>query len=64
MSKDKTDARRDNETSILKGWESVSREYRITGLNEQEEAKFERTKLAEEQAKKTPFVLGEPIRTF
>jgi len=49
------------ESSIVKGWVGVS-EYTFGGLNEQEKAQFEKAQFAEEQARKTSFVLGEPIK--
>ena len=50
-----------DEGSIVKGWARIS-EYRFGGLNEQEKAQFEKAQFAEDQAKKTSFVLGEPIK--
>jgi hypothetical protein len=52
----------DGEGKIMEGWARFSREYTPGGLNEQEEAQFARARFAEEQAKKTGFVLGGPLK--
>lgn len=49
------------EESIIKGWTRIS-EYRFGGLSEEERAQFEKARFAEEQARRTKFVLGEPMQ--
>jgi hypothetical protein len=64
MAKEKSTIRNEkeeNEISIVEGWASTCKEYRFGGLNEQEKAQFEKAQFAEDQAKKTRFVLGEPL---
>ena len=50
------------EDSIVEEWARIFKDYRFSGLNEQEKAQFERAQFAQEQGKKTHFVLGEPIK--
>jgi hypothetical protein len=52
---------KDNDEQILQGWMRISEEYRGGNLTEEEEAQFEKAKLADKQAQNTRFVLGEPI---
>ena len=54
----------EKEESIVEGWLRVSKDYRFGGLTEQEKAQFEKARFAEEQAKKTHFILGEPIHNY
>jgi hypothetical protein len=56
------DNKKEKEDSIVEAWSRICKEYNFSGLTDQEKAQFERAQLAEEQAKKTHFVLGEPIR--
>jgi len=53
--------RKVRETKILEGLKRISKEYTFSKLSDQEMARFEKAQFAEEQAKKTPFILGEPI---
>lgn len=62
MAKDDSTIKDKNKKSpIVEEWESIS-EYRFSGLNEQEKEQFKKLQSAEEQAKKTHFVLGKPIK--
>jgi len=63
MSEDKSALgnEKEKEVSIIEGWAHIS-EYRFNGLSEQEKAQFDKAQFAEEQAEKTNFVLGEPIK--
>ncbi|MBI4650805.1 hypothetical protein HY745_05870 [Candidatus Desantisbacteria bacterium] len=51
-----------NRVAILKEWEQVSREYCEGDLTEEEKMQFEQALFAAEQAKKTSFILGKPIK--
>ena len=55
-------SKKEGENPIVEGWSQILKDYRFGGLSEQEKAQFERAEFAEEQAKKTRFVLGEPIK--
>lgn len=52
---------KEQEQKIIKGWARVTQEYQMGQLNEYEQAQIERAQLAEEQAKRTKFILGLPI---
>lgn len=62
MAEEKRPPEKEREKSILEGWERFAKEYRPGELNEQEKARFERALFAEEQARKTSFVLGGPVK--
>lgn len=47
---------------IIAGWLRITKEYRAGSLNDHEKAQLSRAQFDEAQAKKTHFVLGEPIR--
>ena len=57
-----TNADQPNDAAIVNGWARISEEYKPRNLNQHEKAQVERASLAESQAKKTPFKLGNPIR--
>jgi hypothetical protein len=57
-----TNADQYNEPAIVDGWTRIAEEYQPRNLNEHEKAQVERASLAESQAKKTSFQLGNPIR--
>ena len=57
-----TKADQKHEAAIVDGWSRISEEYKARVLNKHEQAQVERQILAEDQAKKTPFTLGNPIR--
>ena len=46
---------------IIEGWARVAEDYEPRPLNSLELRQFERLALEERLAKRTPFVLGEPI---
>jgi hypothetical protein len=47
---------------IVQGWTRFSKVYRPSELDEQVKIQFDKLRFAEEQAKKTNFVLGGPIK--
>jgi len=49
--------------SIVAGWSRITKEYRAGNLSDHEKAQLNRAQFNEAQAKKTRFVLGEPIRS-
>jgi len=51
----------DLDEKIMEGWLRISKEYQGGELTEEEKAQFEKAKLADKQAQKTRFVLGEPL---
>ncbi len=51
----------DKKGPVVEKWARIS-EYRFGGLNEREKEQFKKLQSAEEQAKKTYFVLGKPIK--
>lgn len=57
-----TNADQKDEAAIVEGWSRISEDYKARDLNEHEQAQVERASLAENQAKKTPFTLGNPIK--
>ena len=57
-----TNAEPVDDAAIVDGWARISEEYQSRDLNAHEQAQLERASLAENQAKKTPFILGNPIR--
>jgi hypothetical protein len=57
-----TNADQTNEAAIVDGWARIAEEYQPRDLNEHEKAQTERASLAESQAKKASFKLGNPIR--
>jgi hypothetical protein len=59
---ERTDMKQEEREVILKGWEHTSKEYKFGGLTETESAQFERAQFAEQQAERTSFVLGEPLK--
>lgn len=58
-----TNADQQNEAAIVHGWSRFAEEYQARKLNENEQVQAERANLSEAQAKKTPFKLGNPIRS-
>ncbi len=48
--------------SIIAGWSRITKEYRAGNLNDHEKAQLSKAQFDEAQARKTRFVLGEPIR--
>lgn len=50
------------EQKIIDSWVKALRERGGVVLSSEERAQFEEEAFAEEQARKTPFVLGEPLR--
>ena len=51
----------ENEKAIVEGWIQISKEYTSGKLNDEEKAQIDRARFADEQAKKSSFVLGGPI---
>jgi hypothetical protein len=49
------------EQEIIDGWAELAEEYEPRSLNAKELAQVQQAELEEEIAKKTPFVLGEPL---
>lgn len=52
---------KEDEAAIIAGWARFAEEYEPRSLNPLEQAQVERAVLNEEIAKRTPFVLGQPI---
>ena len=52
---------KEDEKAIVEGWARVAENYEPRSLNSLEQAQVERAALNEEIAKRTPFVLGQPI---
>ncbi|MFC1615451.1 hypothetical protein ACFL2L_01500 [Patescibacteria group bacterium] len=53
--------KKEEEDKILETLKRIAKNYRFNGLSAQEKARFKKAQFAREQAKKTPFVFGEPI---
>lgn len=52
----------DQKKKIIAGWLRIKNEYRVGNLSEHEKAQLRRAQFDEAQARKTRFVLGEPIK--